>query len=73
MEWKLICSERLPVDKNLEEPMTTTTTGYVGHQLRVNLSTRDSQKEIVAEELQRKFRGGASYAAKVLYDELQPH
>ena len=50
--------------------MTTTTTGYVGHQLRVNLSTRDSQKEIVAEELQRKFLGGASYAAKVLYDEL---
>ncbi len=50
--------------------MTTTTNGYVGRQLRVNLTTRDSQKEVVAEELQRKFLGGASYAAKVLYDEL---
>jgi len=44
--------------------------GYAGYQLRVNLTTRVSQVETVPEDILRKFLGGASYAAKVLYDEM---
>ncbi len=50
--------------------MTETIKGYAGYQLRVNLSTRISRVEPISADEQRKFLGGASYAAKVLYDEM---
>jgi aldehyde:ferredoxin oxidoreductase len=50
--------------------MKTITKGYAGHQLRVNLNTHSTQVEELDEDVQRKFLGGASYGAKILYDEL---
>jgi len=50
--------------------MTESIKGYAGYQLRVDLGTRISRVEPISADEQRKFLGGASYAAKVLYDEL---
>ncbi len=50
--------------------MTEPIKGYAGYQLRVDLGTRVSRVEPIDMEVQRKFLGGASYAAKVLYDEM---
>lgn len=46
--------------------------GYAGYQLRINLSRQETRIEPVPEALQRKFLGGAGYAAKFLYDQLKP-
>jgi len=46
--------------------------GYAGYQLRVNLTTKETRIEPVSEALQRKFVGGAGYAARLLFDELKP-
>ena len=48
------------------------TKGYAGYQLRVNLDRLETQIETVAEATNRKFLGGAGYAARLLYDELKP-
>ena len=42
--------------------------GYAGYQLRVNLERLETQIETVAETTNRKFLGGAGYAAKLLFD-----
>ncbi len=46
--------------------------GYAGYQLRVNLDRLETRIEKVSETTNRKFLGGAGYAAKLLYDELKP-
>jgi aldehyde:ferredoxin oxidoreductase len=46
--------------------------GWTGHFLRVNLSTQTSKKESFSEEFARKWVGGRGFAAKLLYDELEP-
>jgi len=46
--------------------------GWTGHFLRVNLSTQTYKKESFSEEFARKWVGGRGFAAKILYDELEP-
>ena len=46
--------------------------GYAGYQLRVDLDRLETRIETVAEATNRKFLGGAGYAARLLYDELAP-
>ncbi len=52
--------------------MPEVTKGYAGYQLRVNLDRLETHIETVAEATNRKYLGGASYAARLLYDELKP-
>ncbi len=46
--------------------------GYAGKILRVNLSDKSFREEPVTEELARNYLGGAGFAIKLLYDELEP-
>ncbi len=46
--------------------------GYGGKILRIDLSSGHVRTEPVPEELARKFLGGRGFAAKLLYDELDP-
>lgn len=46
--------------------------GFTGKLLRIDLSRRDHVVEEIDERVLRKFVGGASLAAKILYDELLP-
>ena len=50
--------------------MTTTTKGYAGQQLRVDLTHRESRIEPISAEWSRMYLGGAGYGARLLYDEL---
>jgi aldehyde:ferredoxin oxidoreductase len=46
--------------------------GWTGHVLRVNLSAQTFKKESFTEEFAHAWVGGRGFAAKILYDELQP-
>jgi len=46
--------------------------GWTGHILRVNLTDKTHKKESFTEEFARTWVGGRGFAAKILYDELQP-
>lgn len=46
-------------------------TGFAGQQLRVNLDIWEAFAEPISAEMTRKYLGGAGYAAKLLYDELE--
>ncbi len=46
--------------------------GWTGHILRVNLSSQSYNKESYAEDFAKKYVGGRGFAAKLLYDELEP-
>lgn len=50
---------------------TNKMTGYAGQQLRVNLDVWEAVAEPISEEMSRKYLGGAGYAARLLYDELE--
>jgi len=50
---------------------TTTIKGYAGRQLRVNLDGWRSLSEPISGETSRQYLGGAGYAARLLYDELE--
>ncbi len=47
--------------------------GYMGKILRVNLSTKKISEEPINEELAKKFIGARGYAAKILFDEVDPN
>ncbi|MEM3437115.1 MAG: aldehyde ferredoxin oxidoreductase family protein [Nitrososphaerales archaeon] len=47
--------------------------GYKGKILRVNLTDSKVSVEPLKEEYIKKFLGGSGIAAKILYDELNPH
>src|SRR6056297_1599361 len=44
--------------------------GYAGKQLRISLSEEKVTEEELDEVILRKYLGGAGYAARLLYDEL---
>lgn len=44
--------------------------GYAGQQLRVNLDMWEVIAEPISAEMSRKYLGGAGYAARLLFDEL---
>ena len=46
--------------------------GYIGKILRVNLSTGKIGEEPIDEETAKKFIGARGYAAKIIYDEVNP-
>ena len=46
--------------------------GYTGKLLRVDLTSRELREEKLSDETLRKFLGGSSLGAKILYDELDP-
>jgi len=46
--------------------------GYMGKGLRVNLTSRTSSTFDIPEDWARRFLGGRGFAAKILYDELDP-
>ena len=46
--------------------------GYMGKILRVNLSTGKIGEEPIDEEIAKKFIGARGYAAKIIYDEVDP-
>ena len=46
--------------------------GFTGKLLRINLTSRKHSVEAIDEDILKKFVGGASLAAKILYDELEP-
>lgn len=46
--------------------------GFVGKILRIDLTRRKIMKESLNPEIARKFGGGVGYAAKILWDELEP-
>ncbi len=46
--------------------------GYIGKQLRVNLTTGSCLSESIDLAAARRFLGGRGYCAKLLYDELPP-
>jgi aldehyde:ferredoxin oxidoreductase len=50
--------------------MTDGIKGYAGFQLRIQLERQETRIETVPPEINRKFLGGAGYAAKLLYDEM---
>ena len=47
--------------------------GYLGHILRVNLSTREYRSEPLREEWLCRLLGGRGLAARMYYDEIGPH
>ncbi len=47
--------------------------GYMGKILRVNLSNGKISEEPINEELAKKFIGARGYAAKILFDEVDPN
>ncbi len=46
--------------------------GWLGNILRVNLTDKTFKKESFNEEFAKKWIGGRGFAAKILYDELEP-
>nr|HPI98057.1 aldehyde ferredoxin oxidoreductase N-terminal domain-containing protein [Synergistales bacterium] len=46
--------------------------GFTGKLLRIDLSGKEYVVEEINESILRKFVGGASLAARILYDELSP-
>jgi len=46
--------------------------GYMGKQLRINLSKKEIKAENLDLNILRKYIGGVGYGAKLLYDELSP-
>lgn len=46
--------------------------GFAGKLLRVNLSTGEITRKPLSEELARSYLGGRGFAARILYDELEP-
>ncbi len=46
--------------------------GFAGKLLRVNLSTGEITQKPLSEELARNYLGGRGFAARILYDELEP-
>ena len=46
--------------------------GYMGKQLRINLSKKEIKVEDLDLNVLRKYIGGVGYGAKLLYDELSP-
>lgn len=46
--------------------------GYTGKILRVDLTNQTTKEEAVPEELVRNYLGGAGFAIKYLYDEVEP-
>jgi aldehyde:ferredoxin oxidoreductase len=46
--------------------------GYFGRFLRVNLTTREVSPEPLTEDTARKYMGGRGFAAKILFEELDP-
>ncbi len=53
-----------------EDSMQEKNLGYAGYQLRVNLDRMETRIETVPSAANRKFLGGAGYAAQLLYNEL---
>ena len=46
--------------------------GFSGVILRVNLSTREINREAVNREQARLFIGDRGYGSKIIYDEVEP-
>ena len=47
--------------------------GYAGQILWVNLEEGRIRRQALTKELARNFVGGSGFAARILYDELEPH